>query len=172
LDPEIAFIRRAVAEWGKPYFGICFGHQLLAQALGGEVGRASDTEFGVQPVHCHAPETALLRGLPARFDAFEWHSAEVVQAPPGFSVTAANPACGIQAMTGPGAAASVQFHPEVDIDTMRGWMTTPGCVETLVAMQGAGADARVLQMLETAEADLADLAGRLYHNWMAMAQPG
>jgi GMP synthase-like glutamine amidotransferase len=170
LTPEVAFIRRTVTDWAKPYFGICFGHQLLAQALGGSVGPAGATEFGVRQVWRHAGETPLLHGLSAGFDAFEWHSAEVVQAPPGLTVAAANPACANQVMTGPGAVGSVQFHPEIDVETMRGWMSAPGCIETLESMQGQGADTRLLRDLERAEPDLAHLAGRLYDNWMGLAR--
>ena len=52
---ELDLIRRAV-EAGKPYFGICFGHQLLAAALGGEVGPAEVAEFGVIPVRRSGPQ--------------------------------------------------------------------------------------------------------------------
>lgn len=171
LGPEIGFIRRAVADWGKPYFGVCFGHQLLAAALGGAVGPAAGTELGVRPVTGGDPAPALLAGLPARFAAFQWHSAEVTRAPGGLRVDGSSPACGNQVMTGPGAVAAVQFHPEIDTETLRDWLAAPGCRADLEALQGQGAEARLFDALDRAEADLDRLARRLYDNWMGLARP-
>lgn len=170
LNPEIDFIGSAVRDWRKPYFGICLGHQLLAQATGGACGPAPAVEFGVLPVRRDGAGDPLLTGLPERFEAFQWHGAEVTVAPAWLSVAAGSGACGNQIMSGPGAVGSVQFHPEVDNATLRDWYDSPGCRDGLVARHGPGADQRLLGMLSEAEPRLAAVAQALYRNWMAMAR--
>ncbi|SDE34487.1 type 1 glutamine amidotransferase [Ruegeria marina] len=170
LLDEIDLIRRAVAEAGKPYFGICFGHQLLAAALGGEVGPAAVAEFGVIPVRRSGPVAGLLEGLPEVFHAFSWHSAEVKALPPGHAPLAGTGDCGNQHMTGAGAVGSVQFHPEIDTETMRDWFASPGVINDLKPRLGPDPERVMIEMLERHEAELSHLAETLFANWLARAR--
>ena len=85
---------RQTVHAGLPVFGICYGHQLLAHALGGEVdynpaGRESGTI--VLDLEPPAAEDPLFAGLPARFPAHATHLQTVLRAPAGATVLAAEP---------------------------------------------------------------------------------
>jgi GMP synthase (glutamine-hydrolysing) len=104
---------------GVPVFGICYGHQVLVQALGGAVERTGAAEYGgtplaVLPGRPGAGESALLEGLPAEFSVWMSHGDTSTSAPPGFTVTARTAATPAAAVEDPSRGLfGVQFHPEV-----------------------------------------------------------
>ena len=98
-------------EAGMPMLGVCFGHQLVAHALGGEVRNMGEYEIGYREIE-RIGESDLLAGLPDRFVAFETHSDEVATAPADATVIATND-YGIQGFRAEHAF-GVQFHPEYD----------------------------------------------------------
>ena len=104
IPPLEDFIRRAFAAH-VPLAGICFGHQIIAQALGGKVVKSpngwvvgpQEYDFGGQPVVLNA-----------------WHQDQVVELPPGAQVIASNPQCPYAALAYGDDALTVQAHPEFD----------------------------------------------------------
>lgn len=118
------WLRDAVGA-GLPVFGICYGHQLLAHALGGEVGdNPRGREMGTHPValHGHAGTDPLLVGLPARFDAQLTHLQTVLRPPEGARVLATSALDDCQAFRHGDSAWGVQFHPEFSAGIMRGYI--------------------------------------------------
>ena len=112
LDPGIL-------ELGIPILGICYGHQLLAQMLGGEVARTGAAEFGKTELAV-ADRGLLLEGLPPTQTVWMSHRDAVVAPPPNFAVTATTTASPVAAMEDRTAGRfGVQFHPEV-VHTPRG----------------------------------------------------
>lgn len=113
IAPLMDFIRKAASE-NVPMVGICFGHQILAEALGGKVVK-SDKGWGVgrhtyDVVACPA---FLEEACPAEISAAVSHQDQVVQLPPGASVIAASdftPYAGLYYPEAP--ALSFQCHPE------------------------------------------------------------
>src|SRR3990172_3676260 len=102
----------AVFDLGVPVLGICYGHQLMAQALGGEVGATGDREYGATRLHVSEPGT-LLKDLPATDTVWMSHGDAVTRAPEGFRVTAKTDAIPVAAMEDRERGLfSVQFHPE------------------------------------------------------------
>jgi GMP synthase (glutamine-hydrolysing) len=95
-----------------PVFGICYGFQAMAQALGGTVAHTGAREYGRTPL-VPAGGT-LLRDLPADLPVWMSHGDSVVEAPAGYTVTAASPGAPVAAFESLATKrAGVQFHPEV-----------------------------------------------------------
>jgi GMP synthase (glutamine-hydrolysing) len=98
---------------GVPVFGICYGFQAMAQALGGEVANTGAREFGRTTLSVSTPGV-LLRGLPTAQQVWMSHGDEVAVAPPGFTVTARTSGVPVAAFEDlDRRLAGVQFHPEV-----------------------------------------------------------
>ena len=98
---------------GVPVFGICYGFQAMAVALGGVVSRTGKSEYG-RTQSTVIPDSKVFSGLPATQNVWMSHGDAVTQAPEGFSVSAATEDTSIAAFEdATGTLAGVQFHPEV-----------------------------------------------------------
>lgn len=109
-----AWIRVAVAA-ELPLLGVCYGHQLMAYALGGEVGdNPNGWERGLQQLQANdrCRQDPLLAALPGRFSAWLSHRQSVLTPPPGAQVLAASELEPCQILRYTPQALSVQFHPE------------------------------------------------------------
>jgi len=101
-------------EAGLPALGVCYGHQLLADVLGGRVEDMGEYEIGYRTVD-HDGENRLLAGIDESMTVFTTHSDRVAEPPPGATVFAEND-YGIHGFR-KGRAIGVQFHPEYDMQT-------------------------------------------------------
>lgn len=110
-----AWVREA-HEARIPMLGVCWGHQVLARALGGRVADMGGYELGYETVH-RVAASPLFRGIDRAFTAFETHSDAVVELPPDGRVLARNDTA-VQAFQ-VGRTYGVQFHPEYDNETAR-----------------------------------------------------
>ena len=83
LVAEKAAISHWVNELSKPYLGLCLGHQLLADALGGSCGPQRPPEIGILDVNLtkDGQRDPLFEGLPVRQKCLQWHSVCVTQPP-------------------------------------------------------------------------------------------
>jgi GMP synthase (glutamine-hydrolysing) len=103
----------AVYDAGVPVLGICYGAQLVAQQLGGEVARTGVAEYGRTDLQV-TERSALFGDLPFQQDVWMSHADSIVAAPAGFRVTARTDAVPVAALEDPERAVyGVQFHPEV-----------------------------------------------------------
>jgi GMP synthase (glutamine-hydrolysing) len=99
---------------GVPTFGICYGFQAMASALGGRVERTGQAEFGGTPMQVVGGESTLFHGLPLQQSVWMSHGDAVTEAPPGFAVVARSDGAPVAAFEDPARGlAGVQFHPEV-----------------------------------------------------------
>lgn len=107
-----AWVRGAV-DHQLPLLGVCYGHQLIAYALGGTVAdNPHGWERGLHRLDNLAAGDALLSALPAQFDAWLSHRQSVLKAPPGAKVLARSAMDECQIIRYSPSALSVQFHPE------------------------------------------------------------
>ncbi len=97
---------------GIPVFGICYGFQVMAAALGGVVTQTGKSEFGRTQVT--AQKSKIFNALPLSQNVWMSHGDAVTQTPTGFSVCASTSDTAIAAFENEDATlAGVQFHPEV-----------------------------------------------------------
>ena len=102
-----------IFEAGIPIFGICYGFQVMAAALGGVVTKTGKSEFG-RTTLSHESNSKLLADLPKEFSVWMSHGDSVTTAPSGFTSTASTSDTEIVAFENSDAKfAGVQFHPEV-----------------------------------------------------------
>ena len=116
---------REAAHAGTPLFGICYGHQLLAHALGGTVDyNPAGREMGTVDIalHPHAAGDPLFDGLPTRFPAQATHLQSVLRVPDGATVLASSAQDGCHAFRWGASAWGVQFHPEFATTHMLGYV--------------------------------------------------
>src|SRR5688500_14321930 len=98
---------------GVPVFGMCYGFQLMARGLGGEVAHTGAREYGRTRVNVTAAGT-LLADLPAEHTVWMSHGDSVTAAPAGFDVLAATTVTPVAAFEDVDRGlAGVQWHPEV-----------------------------------------------------------
>ena len=116
ITPLEDFIRSAAA--GKvPMVGVCFGHQIMAQALGGKVEKfiggwsvgANDYDFEGQTVTLNA-----------------WHQDQVTSVPKGAKIIAHSPFCAVAGLAYGTHGLSVQAHPEFSSEFVEGLMDSRG----------------------------------------------
>ena len=118
------YLRAGIGE-GVPVLGICFGHQLVAQALGGSVTKSPlGRELGTVTLEQgpHAEGDALFSRLPRSFTVNASHVDSVVRLPEGARVLAKTALEPIAAFAVGESTWGVQFHPEFDADIVRGYV--------------------------------------------------
>jgi GMP synthase (glutamine-hydrolysing) len=140
-EATAAWLAEAAAA-GFPLFGICYGHQLLAHALGGEVGyNPAGREMGTIEIELlpGAKQDALFGPLPATMPVQLTHRQSVLRVPEGATVLARSSADACQAFRWGEHVWGVQFHPEFSTTHMRGYIQA-----RKIALQHEGLDPRAM----------------------------
>ena len=167
LVAEKRAIRSWVRELDRPFLGLCLGHQLLADALGGTCGPQRPPEIGVLDVELTAEGLAdpIFAGMPKTQKCLQWHSVRVAQAPDDAVVLAKSPDCSIQAMRIGRHAWSMQYHVEIEPETVDNWGAVPAYRRALEATLGPEALPRIKADADANMRDLTDNAKKLYSNF-------
>lgn len=172
LVAEKAAIRRWVQEVRKPYLGICLGHQLLADALGGAVGPMTEPEVGV----CRARLTdagardPLTAGFGGDFDCLQWHGAAVTRLPQDAELLATSAGDCIQALRVGRRAWGIQFHVEITAATVPEWSCVPEYADALRRALGAEGPRLFEEAVRGAMPEFNAAARRLYDAFIAQAR--
>lgn len=164
LEAEKDAIRRAVTQLKLPYLGLCLGHQLLADALGGKCDWAKRPEIGLLEVEMTeaAALDPVFRSQPRRARALQWHSVEVVRPPDDAVVLARSTDCAIQAMRVGDRAWGLQYHLEAEPDTVPQWGAIPEYAAALAKSLGADALPTLRASVATALPEMTAGARALY----------
>jgi GMP synthase-like glutamine amidotransferase len=170
LVAEKRAIRRFVTALERPFLGICLGHQLLADALGGTCGPQRPPEVGLCEVELTAEgrDDPLLRGLPRTVRSLQWHGVRVAQPPEGAVVLASSPTCPIQAMRVGRHAWGLQCHVEAMPGAVADWAKVPEYKAALEAVQGEGAVERLAAEMAAAAPALEAMVATIWRNFRAI----
>ena len=110
--PEAPQVDPELLRSGVPVLGICYGMQLIAHHLGGEVASASRREYGPALLAVEDPGQ-LFTGLPSELPVWMSHGDQVVRLPPGFHSLASSSNGPVAAFGNAAGVIGIQFHPEV-----------------------------------------------------------
>ena len=160
---ESPHISKEIFEWGVPILGICYGCQLMAYTLGGEVTPAQDDsarEYGKTKTYYNTG-CKLFQGLPAEGISWMSHSDYMARVPEGFELVAHSDACPNVAIADEAKGFyGVQYHPEVNhtehgLDMLRNflyevcgavgdWTMEDYCKTAIAAVRERVGDGKVL----------------------------
>jgi GMP synthase (glutamine-hydrolysing) len=113
-EPGSPSLDPGILQLGLPVMGICYGFQVMAQQLGGEVARTGRREYGATAMTVHGDGGALLAGQPEAQTTWMSHGDSVARAPEGFAVLASTADTPVAAFASDEMKMyGVQWHPEV-----------------------------------------------------------
>ncbi|PKM76056.1 MAG: GMP synthase [Firmicutes bacterium HGW-Firmicutes-15] len=147
MYPYLLKVQELVREAAKskmPTIGICLGGQLIARALGSDVGPNRVKEIGWSPVRL-LPEgkaSSLFDGLPSSFSVFQWHQ-DTFALPDGAVLLVKGETCENQAFVYGDNIWALQFHLEVTPDMIRHWADVYS--DELIQYGGPGAASRLIR---------------------------
>lgn len=168
--------KRAIFHWvknlQKPYLGLCLGHQLLADALDGTCGLATPPEIGILDItlSTKGSQDPIMNGLPIVQSCLQWHSVEVSKMPENSICLASSPSCAIQAMRVGKNAWSMQYHVEVEPDTVDNWGKIPAYKKALETSLGENALSKMVHDAKIKMPEFSENSQKLYKNFMALAK--
>ncbi|GAH04597.1 unnamed protein product, partial [marine sediment metagenome] len=96
-----------------PVIGICYGMQLIAYQLGGQVSPGEKHEYGHAILHISTEDCPLFAGLPTSLPVWMSHGDQIIEMPPGFKALAYTENSPIAVMGSDKGIFGLQFHPEV-----------------------------------------------------------
>lgn len=137
---RFAELTREIVAAGVPLFGVCFGHQMIAHALGGKVEHA-DSGWGVGVKEVEIPEPQSWMGEDVQsYRILNSHHDQVTVLPPGATVIGSNEHCPVSAFTLGDRVVGIQGHPEFVpeysaalMEYRRGWLIPDEVVDAGVA---------------------------------------
>jgi GMP synthase-like glutamine amidotransferase len=168
--PWLRSEKRAIREWvidlGRPFLGICLGHQLLAEALGGTVSPMARPEVGLADVELTpaGQRDPIFAGFAARVETFQWHGAEISRLPNGAEVLASNAASLVQAMRWGRHAYGFQYHMEITGETVTDWELIPAYKTSLELALGIQEASRLDEIVAPRLSAFRQAARRLNRN--------
>lgn len=168
LVDEKAAIRDWVENQRKPMIGVCLGHQLLAECMGGDVQKAGKPEADVYSVSLSESgrRHPIMNGFQSDKQAISFHGCEVTRLPPGAELLASTDACPIAAfVVGPNAY-GIQYHAEATDSIVRDWTDTPPARGLVESLYGPGSVPQVDARIRAAMPELKKNSRTLFENFL------
>jgi len=130
-------VLHTILEYDIPFLGICLGGQLLADACGGKVRKHILAEFGFLEVQLteQGKRDPLFSDLPGYQNVFHWHE-DTFDLPTGAILLATSNTTENQAFRYGERAYGLQYHIEIDDNTLNTWLYNPECKESLLEKHG------------------------------------
>jgi GMP synthase-like glutamine amidotransferase len=170
LEAEKEAIREWVGVRARPYLGLCLGHQLLADAMGGAVGKAAKGEVGVYDISVPDTGHPFVEGLAGVHKVMQWHFMEVKALPPSGVRLATSDGTAVQALAVGDCALGLQFHIEFSPQTIASWRSMPNYVAALDRALGPGSYEPLARAAYPLMPGMGRVARRLYDNLMRAAR--
>ena len=133
----------ALFDQGVPVFGICYGFQAMAAALGGEVARTGGSEYGRTPLEVLRTQSRLLEHQPPESNVWMSHGDAVTAAPEGFTVTSSTPGAPVASFEDVSRRCRRSVPPEV-IHTEGGQQLLQQFLHQIAGLQGEWTTANVI----------------------------
>jgi GMP synthase-like glutamine amidotransferase len=173
-NPWLAAEKTAIRRWveeDRPYLGVCLGHQLLADALGGKVEPAIKPEVALLQIELSdaGRQNLLFSGFGARKRVVQWHGAEVTALPQDSVVLGSSADCPISTFMVGSAAFGMQYHVEATPVSVGAWCELPDSSALLERLHGPPAAARLQADVRAAMPELYSNSRRVYDNFMRIA---
>ena len=167
LVDEKEAIREAIDNLNMPFLGICLGHQLVAEAMGGRAEKTENHEVGlfeIKPTK-EGQNHPFLKNFETSDKWVNVHLVEVTRAPESAIILASSDQCMNHIMQVSKNAYSCQFHPEVCSHTFEGWMCIPGIPAALEDLLGKEGLDSFEQEVEINLMDNNRASHTLFKNW-------
>jgi GMP synthase-like glutamine amidotransferase len=170
VHPWLVAEKAAIREWAlnrnRPYFGACLGLQLLAEALGGAVGKAASAEVGIGRIELNGlgQQHPLTAGLGKSQKVMQWHHSEVTALPAEAEVLASSVDCKVQIMSIGREMLATQFHAELTPELIERWSGIPEYQAWLEHSLGPNAYERVRSEALPLMPQMMRMSRRLFDN--------
>ena len=171
--PWLIAEKQAIRDWveaEKPILGICLGHQLLADALGGSVAPMAKPEVGVLTVDLTDAGIAdpLFVNVDGHSTCLQWHGSEVDTLPQDAVLLAVSASCSCQAFRYGKKVYGLQYHMEITEDTVGDWAKIPAYADSLKTTIGPEGASLIAGAVEDSMPQFNRTARRIYENFKGL----
>jgi len=169
LKEEKNKIKEFVVDLEKPFLGFCLGCQLLGEILGGEVIKSPQPEIGILDININKNQVKdkLFYSFPSKIKALQWHSYEVVKMEniKDVSLLASSNLTKYQIFKYKEHAYGIQFHIEIQSNTVKDWGCIPEYKNALEESLGKGSLEKFEIEADKNMVDMNNCATQLYENF-------
>lgn len=169
IDEEKESIKKFTVELEKPFIGLCLGAQLFGEVLGGKVSKSKKSEIGFLDVSLtkESKSDNVLEGFPKKFKVFQWHSYEVSNLNgPHIKILGSSDATKIQIFKYKNHSYGIQFHLELEENTISKWHSDEIYRKNLLNEFGSNSIERIINLQKNHLKSINYLCHLLFQNFI------